>query len=129
MKKDALPDSFKKRELLNDANVSAERLVALGDSFLEQGYLCDAASFFRKASHQEGMDRLKSLATEQGDSFLFELTIRDSKDTEDPDSWEKVGRKAMELKKYSHAVRAFRKAGNEDLLKAAEQSMAKEEKG
>ncbi len=128
MKKDALPDSIKKRQLLNEEKVSAERLISLGGLYLEQGQLCDAATFFRRASHQEGLERVQVLALEQGDSFLFELASKDSEQGDNPEAWVEVGRKAMELEKFSHAVRAFRKAGNEDFLKEAEEAMAKEAK-
>ena len=76
MKKNSLPDSFQKRKLLNDEKMPPERLISYGEMFFQAGYLCDAAEFFQKASNEAGIDLLRQLAIEQGDSFLFELLSR-----------------------------------------------------
>ena len=122
MKKNKLPDSQKKSKLLSDSKLSAEKLISYGEMYLEAGLFYDASEFFRRASHQEGMDRLKDLAVEQGDSFLLGVALKGGSAEESAGVWEDLGKRAMELKKYSHAVRAFQKADNEDLLKQAEEA-------
>jgi len=123
MKRKFLPNSFEKRKLLFDKKIPGEELTATGELFLEKGRPYEAAEFFRKASFREGLDRLRALAAEEGDSCLFELARKGAPDRDDPAAWKALGRRALELKKFSHAIRAFRKAGEEDLLREAEEAM------
>jgi hypothetical protein len=119
MKKNLLPDCARKRKVLNDGKLSAEQLIALGEAYRESDLLYDAAEFFRKASYDQGLVELSRLALEEGDSFLFGLTARGGTDEEMRKAWDELGRKAMALKKFSHAIRAFRKSGDEALLQQA----------
>ncbi len=123
MRKRKLPDSREKRKLLFNPKTPKERLVAFGEAFLEAGRFTEAYEFFRKASHDEGLDALKALAVEQGDSFLYGLVAKATGDGENREAWTRLGRKAMELKKFSHAVRAFRNADETELLKQAEEAL------
>lgn len=122
MKQKPLPSSRKRRALLYDKKISREELIRYGDAFFDHGRYVEAAEFYGKARHPEGMDRIRALAKETGDTFLLEIACKDPScpDGGDPTVWEEVGRKALELQKYSHAVRAFRKAGNETLLEEAQ---------
>ena len=123
MKKDSLPDSFQKRKLLNDEKMPPERLISYGEMFFEAGHLYDAAEFFIKASHEEGIDRLRNLAVEQGDSFLYERLLRGRvAEQENTSSWNELGNRAMALKKFSHAIRAYEKAGNDTSGKEAQEA-------
>jgi len=123
MKKNALPNSQQKRKLLFDKRFPRERIISYGDLFLREGRLNDAAELFVKASHKEGLEHLKELAIEEGDSFLYEVASKGSGEGGGPKGWETLGRNAMERGKFSHAVRAFRKGENADLLKAAEEAL------
>ncbi len=123
MKKNDLPDSKQKRKLLYDRKVPRERIVAAGELFLRAGRLHEAAELFARADHREGMEQLRALAIEEGDSFLYRVASKGSADGGREEAWVALGKKAMELKKYTHAVSAFRKAGNADLLKAAEEAL------
>ena len=123
MKKNALPNSRQKRKLLFDKNIPSERLISCGELYLREGRLNEAAELFARASHEEGMARLRALAVEQGDSFLYGVASKGSEKRDDPDAWETLGKKAMELEKYSYAIRAFRRSGNEEALKAAEEAL------
>ena len=123
MKKNALPNSQQKRKLLFDKNIPSERLISCGELYLREGRLNEAAELFARASHEEGMAQLRALALEQGDSFLYGVASKGSEERDDPEAWETLGKKAMELEKYSHAIRAFRKSGNEEALKAAEEAL------
>jgi len=120
MKKRSLPNSKKKRSILYDKKMRAEERIQYGDMFFNEARYVEAAEFYRKASFAEGMERLRVIAKEEGDSFLFELASKGSEDGQDPRVWEELGKRAFELKKYSHAIRAFRKAGNTALLEQAE---------
>ena len=123
MKKNALLNSQQRRKLLFDKNASPERLISFGEMFLREGRLSEAAELFSKASHEEGLAQLRALAVEQGDSYLYAVASRGSEEAERKEAWERLGKKAMEMKRYSHAVRAFRKAGNEESQKAAEEAL------
>jgi len=123
MKKNALPNSRQKRKLLFDKNIPSERLISCGELYLREGRLNEAAELFARASHAEGMAQLRALALEQGDSFLYRVASKGSEEGDDREAWETLGKKAMELKKYSHAIRAFRKSENEEALQAAEKAL------
>ncbi len=123
MKKNALPNSRQKRKLLFDKNAPPERIISCGEACLREGRLNEAAELFSRASHEEGLAQLRALAVEQGDSFLYAVASRGSKEGNSREAWETLGNKAMELKKYSHAVRAFRNAENEASRKAAEEAL------
>ena len=123
MKKNALPNSRQKRKLLFDKNAPPERIISCGETCLREGRLNEAAELFSRASHEEGLAQLRALAVEQGDSFLYAVASRGSEEGNSREAWETLGNKAMELKKYSHAVRAFRNAENEASRKAAEEAL------
>lgn len=122
MKRNALPNSQQKRKLLFDKKAPREQLISCGETFLREGRLSEAAELFSRALHHEGLEQLKALAVEQGDSFLYGLAAKRSERGERREDWETLGKKAMELKKFSHAMRAFRKADQPELLKAAEEA-------
>jgi hypothetical protein len=123
MKKNALPNSRQKRKLLFDKNTPSERLISCGELYLREGRLNEAAELFARASHEEGMAQLRALALEQGDSFLYGVASKASGEGDDREAWETLGKKAMELKRYSHAIRAFRRSENEEALQAAEEAL------
>jgi len=125
MKKENLPHSYKRQRLLHDPGASPESLVSLGERYLEAERVVEAAEFFLKAGHQEGVDRLKkiAIAVEQGDSFLFKMLAGGVPGKGTRKEWETLGNRAEALEKYSHAVRAFTAAENEEGRKRAEESL------
>jgi len=123
MKKNVLPDSLKRRNLLFDQKAPQERIISYGELFLREGRVNEAAELFTKSSHKVGLEQLKALAIEEGDSFLYEVASKGSGKGGGPGAWEALGKNAMEREKFSHAVRAFRKAENAELLKAAEEAL------
>ena len=123
MKKNALLNSQQKRKLLFDKNIPSERLISCGELYLREGCLNEAAELFARASHEEGLAQIRALALEQGDSFLYGVASKGSEEGDDREAWETLGKKAMELAKYSHAIRAFRKSENEEALEAAEEAL------
>jgi len=123
MKKNVPLDSHQKRRLLLDKNLPSERLISCGEIYLREGRLNEAAELFARASHAEGLAQLRALAVDQGDSFLYGLASKGSEEGDDREAWETLGKKAMELEKFSHAIRAFRKSENEESLEAAEAAL------
>ncbi|MEW6442961.1 MAG: hypothetical protein AB1640_18650 [bacterium] len=118
-----VPDCFERRKLLYDRKASREKLISTGELYLEAGRPYEAAEFFRKASFQEGLKRLLDRALAEADGCLMEIALRGAPDGDRPATWAALGRKAMELKKYSHAVRAFRRAGEAALVQEAEAAL------
>jgi hypothetical protein len=123
MKKNALPDSLQKRKLIFDQKTPRERIIGYGEVFLDEERLNEAAELFLRAEHAEGLEQIRALAIERGDSFLYRVAAKGSPDGGKPEDWEVLGKKAMERKKFSHAVRAFKNAENAELLKAAEEAL------
>jgi hypothetical protein len=123
MKKNALLNSQQKRKLLFEKNIPSERLISCGEIYLREGRLNEAAELFARASHAEGLAQLRALAVEQGDSFLYGVASKGSEAGDDREAWENLGKKALELEKFSHAIRAFRKSENEEALEAAEEAL------
>jgi hypothetical protein len=123
MKKNALPNSLQKRKLLFDQKTPRERIISYGEMFLGEERLNEAAELFVRAEHGEGLEKIRALAMERGDSFLYSVAAKGSPDGGKQQDWETLGKKAMELKKFSHAVRAFKKAENGELLRAAEEAL------
>jgi tetratricopeptide (TPR) repeat protein len=126
MKKNVPPNSQRKRKLLFETNIPSERIISCGELYLGEGRLNEAAEMFTRASHEEGLAQLRALALEQGDSFLYGVASKGSEEADDREAWETLGKKAMELEKYSHAIRAFRKAENEEALEAAAEALKEE---
>jgi len=125
MKKNSLPHSFKRQKMVHDQKLSEEALVSLGELYLQGDRVHDAADFFRKAGHREGMDQLKKAALEQGDSFLFKVAVGGVPGEGKKEEWEALGNRAMELGKYSYAVSAFDAAENEEARKHAREELEK----
>jgi len=126
MKKNALLDSEQKRKLLFDKKAPRERIISCGEILLREGRVNEATELFTKASHKDGLDQLKALAVEEGDSFLYEVASKGSGEGRSQEAWVTLGKNAMEREKFSHAVRAFRKGENAELLKAAEEALKEE---
>ena len=66
-----LPDSLKKRRLLNDKELSPELCRDYGEKFLDLGFAEDALEFFVRGNYKPGLDKLKAQALEEGDAFLM----------------------------------------------------------
>jgi len=125
MKKKNLPRSDKKHRMFHDPNVSPESLIAQGELYLEAERVMDAAEFFRKADHREGLEQLRKIALDQGDSFLFKMVVGGVPGKGTREEWQLLGSRALELGKYAHAVRGYTAAENEEGRKRAEEGLEK----
>ncbi len=104
---------LEKRDLLNQAAVSVDKLTDFGERYEESGMLNDAVDFYEKASAVEPLERLLLAAREQGDAFLYGRILR-ALDREAPkEEWIAVGEKAQELGKLAYAREAFKRGGRE----------------
>ena len=105
---------LKKRDLLNKDRVDKSELIMLGESYLQEGLLCDCIDFFEKAEHFEGLSQLRERCAAEGDYFLFN---RLGKILEEPLSSEKLtklGDNALGLGKLLFARSAYQEADNHE---------------
>jgi len=113
-----LPDYRLKQKILYIDKTSPETLVRYGDLYLEENYLSDALEFYIKAGRPAGMEKVKNLAMENGDVFLFQGASRALQLEPGKSDWENIAKRAMDLKKYAFARHALEKANNTELLQA-----------
>ena len=66
-----LLDPLKRRDMLYGKNTSAEVLREYGDLYLNEGKPNDAVEFFGQACYKEGLQRIRQMAIEEGDLFIF----------------------------------------------------------
>ncbi|MRR16297.1 MAG: hypothetical protein EG826_07555 [Deltaproteobacteria bacterium] len=122
-----LPDYRLKQKILYIDKTPAATLISYGDLYMEDGALSDALDFYTKASHRTGMQKIKDLALEKGDAFLFRgaakslnIELRDA-------DWKDLGRRAMDQKKYLFARQALENAHDAEALNALAAVMKAEE--
>lgn len=116
MSKRKLPDYRLKQKILYIDKTSAETLIRYGDLYLEENVLSDALDFYLKAGHATGLQKIKELALQGGDTFLFQRASKALNIEPGHTDWENIARRAMELKKYCFARYALEKSNNNELL-------------
>jgi hypothetical protein len=104
-----LPDCLKKRQLLNDRELSPEVCRDYGEKFLALGFWEDALEFFVKGKYEPGLDKLRAQALEHGDAHLLARLGQHS-----PEEWRQVADQALKLGKVHFARRALELAGDRD---------------
>jgi hypothetical protein len=107
---------LEKREILNRPAVSTASLMDLGEKMERSGLLHDALSFYEKAGARDAIARLRGIAEQEGDLFLFRRTSRALGEEPTVEDWLAVALRARDLGKTAFAADAFRLAGREDLL-------------
>lgn len=121
-----IPDYRSKQKLLYVDKTSPDTLQNYGDSFFEDGRLSDAFEFYIRANYVSGLQKIKDAALQSGDTMLFGQAAKALHQELKPADWEAVGKKAIELKKYSFARHALEKAGNEEMLNSLKNITQKE---
>jgi hypothetical protein len=104
-----MPDSLKKRRLLNDKGLSPQLCREYGEKFLDLGFLEDALEFFVRANYEPGLAQLKAEALEAGDAYLMARL-----GPQDPETWRQVADRALKLGKIQFARRALEMAGDRE---------------
>jgi hypothetical protein len=104
-----VPNCLKKRQLLNDPNLSAALCRDYGNRFLELGWYEDALEFFHKGHSASGLEKLRAHGLETGDAFLL-----DRLGPQDPEVWRRAAEQALAQEKLQFARRAFEMAGDDD---------------
>ena len=109
-----LPDPLKRRDVLYGQNTSAEVLREYGDLYLHEGKPNDAVEFFGQACYKEGLQRIRQMAIEEGDLFLFSRATEFLKEEVSPEDWRELGKKALEQGKHLFAMKCFEKIGDRE---------------
>lgn len=84
-----LPDPLKRRDILYGKDTPAEVLREYGDLYLRDGKPNDAVEFFGRARHTEGLRRIRQMAMDEGDLFLFSRAMEFLQDEVSPE--ERIG--------------------------------------
>ncbi len=122
-----LPDYRLKQKILYIDKTSPETLVNYGELYLAEGALSDALDFYAKAGNRPGMQKIKDIALDGGDSFLFQNASRALGEELQDTDWETLARNAAGHGKYSFARLALEKINNRERLSALADSIKAEE--
>ena len=104
-----VPNSLKKRQLLNEKILTPALCRDYGHKFLELGWREDALEFFKKGEVSEEIEKLKTYSLETGDAFLLARIGK-----QEPGVWRRIAERALALGKLYFARRAFEVAGDAD---------------
>lgn len=124
-----LPDPLKRRDILYGQNTSAEVLREHGDLYLREGKPNDAVEFFGQACYKEGLQRIRQMAMEEGDLFLFSRATEFLQEEVPPDDWRKLGKKALEKGKYLFALKCFEKIGDREGIEKTRKKLGEQTQG
>jgi hypothetical protein len=122
-----LPDYNLKQKILYIDKTAPGTLTGYGDLYLAEGALSDALDFYARAANRPGMQKIKDLAAESGDTFLFQNAAKTLGDELQDTDWEKLVRRAAGQGKYLFARRALEKIAGKELLTALTAEIAAEE--
>jgi len=107
-----LPNYKEKQKILYRDNTPKAALIDYGDKYLDEGRISDAIDFYKKANHIEGLKKIRELVVTDGDVMEFQHTLNALNIDASEEEWNRIGGQSLELKKYTFAIHAFEKSGN-----------------
>ena len=107
-----LPDYRERQKLIHIEQTPQEVLVAYGDRCRRADRLFDALEFYQKAKHGPGLREIVAAAIASGDAMLMEQAAKALGAPPSVEDWNRLGRRALALKKYLFARHAFEKGGD-----------------
>lgn len=113
-----LPNAIDRRNILYGDKTPKERLIQLGEAYLEADRWLDALEFFARAEHAPGLDRVREHAVASGDAFLAVRMEQLGCDPLAADQWAALGAKAEADGKHSFAATAQAHASPETATSA-----------
>lgn len=116
MAKIKLPDYKEKQKILYRDTTSQTALIAYGDKYLEAERISDAVDFYQKANHIEGLEKIKEIIIKEGDVFEFQHILNALNADASSEEWDTIGKRAFELGKYTFAIHALERAGNNSMV-------------
>lgn len=123
-----LPNYQEKQRILYIDHKSVRDLIAYGDVFLEAGKMFDAIEFYQRVNYSEGLEKIKGMAEHSGDVMLFQQVLKLLKQHVSDDTWNAIGTRAFDLKKYSFALHAFEKSNNSTMAEKIKKIMMTKER-
>ena len=111
-----LPDYRERQKLIHIEPNPKEALVAYGDRCRRADRLFDALEFYQKAKHGPGLREIVAAAIASGDAMLLEQAAKALGAPPSVEEWNRLGRRALALKKYLFARHAFEKGGDGAML-------------
>jgi hypothetical protein len=123
-----LPNYQEKQRILYIDHKSVRDLIAYGDAFLEAGKMFDAIEFYQRVNYSEGLEKIKDMAEHSGDVMLFQQVLKPLKQHVSDDTWNAIGTRAFDLKKYSFALHAFEKSNNSTMAEKIKKIMMTKER-
>lgn len=122
-----LPNYQDKQRIIYIDTRSERDLIAYGDAFFEAGKMFDAIEYYQKANYTPGLEKIKGMAEQSGDVMLFQQVLKPLKQHVLDDTWNAIGGRAFELKKYSFALHAFEKSSNSTMAEQIKKIMMSKE--
>lgn len=114
MADDEQPEFFEKRRLLYSDDVPVDEVIAVGHKFMDVERYSDALEFFDRARSHEDVRRVADLAMDNGDTAIWLRCMRILGEEPDAPTMVKLALRAEELGKYSFAIEARRRLGDEE---------------
>ena len=114
MAEEDLPEFAEKRELLYSDDVPMERVKEVGRQFMAEELFNDALEFFERARSVEDVRTVADTARDIGDTAVWLRCKRILGEEPDRETLLTIAAAAEELKKYSFAIEAWRRLGDEE---------------
>jgi hypothetical protein len=124
-----LPNYQEKQHILYMKRHSEKDLIVYGDAFLEEGKISDAIDFYQKANYVQGLATIKDMAERSADVMLLQQVLKPLKQTIPEETWNAIGKRALELKKYLFALYAFEKGNNDAMAGRIKEIIKSEDDG
>ncbi len=119
-----LPDYREKQKLIHIDQSPKEVLIAYGDRCRRADRLFDALEFYQKAKHGPGLREIMAAAISSGDAMLLEQAAKALGVPLSDDEWNRLGRRALSLKKYLFARHAFERGRDGAMLEEIKKIVA-----
>ena len=88
---------LERKQVLFSPKTPKAEIIRWGDEYLKSDRLYEAVAFYRQAQYVEGLQRVRSMAVEAGDFFLF-------REAEDPMTPAKEGEDLVALAERAEAL-------------------------
>ena len=121
-----LVNCLKKRDILNTNGIDTDVLVRHGNTFFEMELYNDAIDFFEKAGYEEGLKKIKELAIESGDLFLYRRCCRALNTGEEKGEMKELAENAKEAGKLMFASQAYSALGEKEKAEALKKILTPE---
>jgi tetratricopeptide (TPR) repeat protein len=121
-----LPDYKVKQKTLYIDSTPSRTLTSMGERYLEEDRISDAIEFFQKAAYREGLEKIQEIAVESGDVMDFQQVLKALGREATDEEWNRIGQRAMALKKYTFALQAFEKSRNEQEMARLKEKISTE---